>query len=106
RRMNWKLLKYVYAFSTIGIALSKEERYQGWTKYQYPSKIRQMGSSRASRNKLEEISKKLGEKLHISLNESKSMMPFVALLLEYDEKKFAEQLELDEDEIQFIQEFR
>ncbi|PSG99583.1 MAG: AAA family ATPase [Nanohaloarchaea archaeon SW_4_43_9] len=106
RRMNWKLLKYVYAFSTIGVALSKEERYQGWTKYQYPSKIRQMGSSRASRNKLEEVSKKLGEKLHISLNESKSMMPFVALLLEYDEKKFAEQLELDEDEIQFIQEFR
>ncbi|PSG98887.1 MAG: AAA family ATPase [Nanohaloarchaea archaeon SW_7_43_1] len=106
RRMNWKLLKYVYAFSTIGVALSKEERYQGWTKYQYPSKIRQMGSSRASRNKLEEISKKLGEKLHISLNESKSMMPFVAVLLEHDEKKFAEQLELDEDEIQFIQEFR
>jgi len=106
RRMNWKLLKYVYAFSTIGVALSKEERYQGWTKYQYPSKIRQMGSSRASRNKLEEISKKLGEKLHISLNESKSMMPFVALLLKYDEKRFAEQLDLDEDEIQFIQEFR
>lgn len=105
RRMNWKLLKYVYAFSTIGVALSKEERYQGWTKYQYPSKIRQMGSSRASRNKLEEISKKLGEKLHISLNESKSMMPFVALLLESDEEKFAEQLGLDEDEIEFIEKF-
>ncbi|MFT4867997.1 MAG: replication factor C large subunit [Candidatus Nanohaloarchaea archaeon] len=106
RRMNWKLLKYVYAFSTIGVALSKQERYQGWTKYQYPSKIRQMGSSRASRNKLEEISKKLGEKLHVSLNESKSMMPFIALLLEYNEERFAEQLDLDEDEVEFIEKFR
>ncbi|MFT4892897.1 MAG: replication factor C large subunit [Candidatus Nanohaloarchaea archaeon] len=106
RRMNWKLLKYVYAFSTIGVALSKEERYKGWTKYQYPSKIRQMGSSRASRNKLEEISKKLGEKLHISLNESKSMMPFVALLLESDRERFANQLGLDEDEVEFIEKFQ
>jgi len=37
-----------------------------------------MGSSRASRNKLQAISSKLGEKLHISVNESKSTLPFIA----------------------------
>jgi len=78
KRMNWKLLKYVYLYSTVGVALGKKERYQGWTKYQYPSKIRMMGSSRASRNKLQAISSKLGEKLHISVNESKSTLPFIA----------------------------
>ena len=104
RRMNWKLLKYVYSFSTIGVALSKEQKYKGWTKYQYPSKIKQMGSSRASRNKLQEISSKLGEKLHISLNDSKSTMPFIARLIENDEK-YAEQLDLDEDEVEFLEKF-
>lgn len=104
RSMNWKLLKYVYSFSTIGVALSKQEKYQGWTKYQYPSKIRKMGSSRASRNKLQEISSKLSEKLHISLNESKSTMPFIAMLIENDED-FIEQLGLDEDEVEFLEKF-
>ncbi|MFB6209416.1 MAG: replication factor C large subunit [Candidatus Nanohaloarchaea archaeon] len=104
RSMNWKLLKYVYAFSTIGVALSKQEKYSGWTKYQYPSKIKQMGSSRSSRKKLEEISRKIGEKLHVSLNRSKSMMPFIAGLIEHD-RKFAEQLELDEEEVEFIEKF-
>jgi hypothetical protein len=63
-----------------------------------------MGSSRASRNKLQEISSKLGEKLHISLNESKSTMPFIAKLLEHDEK-YAERLDLDDDEVEFLEKF-
>lgn len=104
RKMNWKLLKYVYLYSTVGVALSKEERYQGWTKYQYPSKIRMMGSSRAARNKLESISGKIGEKLHISLRESKSTLPFIAKLLEHN-PDIQEQLELDDDEVEFIEDF-
>lgn len=104
RSMNWKLLKYVYKFSTIGVALSKEEKYEGWTKYQYPSKIKRMGSSKASRNKLEAVSKKIGEKLHVSIKDSKQMMPFLAEVID-DDPEVAEQLELDEDEIEFVQKF-
>ena len=80
RRMNWKLLKYVYDFSTIGVALSKEEKYKGWTKYQYPSKIKQMGQSRASRQKLDSISKKMGEKLHMSKKDVKADLPLYSNL--------------------------
>lgn len=104
RKMNWKLLKYVYLYSTVGVALSKEERYDGWTKYQYPSKIRMMGSSRASRNKLNAISGKLGEKLHISINESKTTLPFIAKLIEHN-PDVQEQLGLDDDEVEFIEDF-
>lgn len=101
---NWKLLKYVYSFSSIGVALSKEEKYDGWTKYQYPSKIRRMGASRASRNRLETIGKKVGEKLHVSIKDSKQMMPFLARLIEND-PEIANQLELEEDEIEFVKDF-
>lgn len=104
RAMNWKLLKYVYLFSTVGVALSKQERYEGWTKYQYPSKIRKMGSSRAARNKLEAISGKIGDKLHISINESKSTLPFIAKMLEHN-PDIQQQLELDDDEVEFIEDF-
>ncbi len=104
KRMNWKLLKYVYLYSTVGVALSKKARYSGWTRYQYPSKIRKMGSSRASRNKLKAISEKISEKLHISLQESKSELRFLALLME-DNPKVQEQLELTDDERDFIENF-
>lgn len=104
RAMNWKLLKYVYLYSTVGVALSKEEKYEGWTKYQYPSKIRKMGSSKASRNKLQAISSKIGKKLHISVNESKSTIPFIAELLE-NNPGIQQQLDLDDDEVEFIEDF-
>lgn len=104
RRMNWKLLKYVYHFSSIGVALSKKEKYDGWTKYQYPSKIRKMGQSRSSRNKLKEISSKLGEKLHISRSQAVESMPFIATLMEEDEE-LASELGLNEEEAEFVADF-
>jgi len=105
KRMNWKLLKYVYLYSTVGVALSKRAKYKGWTRYQYPSKIRKMGSSRASRSRLEAISTKIGEKLHISLRESKSELKFISKLIE-ENPQVQEQLELTDDEVEFMEEFR
>ncbi len=104
RRMNWKLLKYVYLYSTVGVALSKKNKYSGWTRYQYPSKIRKMGSSRASRNKLESISKKIGEKLHISIQESKSELRFISMLIE-DNSEIKEQLQLSDEDLEFLEKF-
>ncbi|MFB6208325.1 MAG: replication factor C large subunit [Candidatus Nanohaloarchaea archaeon] len=103
KTQNWKLLKYVYLFSTVGVALSKEEKYSGWTKYQYPSKIRKMGSSRASRRTFSQIAKKLGEKLHISGRESAREMPFLAQIM--DHYPLQEQLELEDEEVEFIKKF-
>lgn len=102
KRMNWKLLKYVFQFSTIGVALAKDEKYSGWTKYQYPSKIRRMGSSRGARNKLDSISGKLGEKLHMSKKDVKDDLPLFADFLDHYDG-LQSQLELEDDEVEFIQ---
>ncbi|AOV94818.1 hypothetical protein AQV86_02730 [Nanohaloarchaea archaeon SG9] len=104
RRMNWKLLKYVYDFSTIGVALAKEEKYKGWTKYQYPSKIRQMGQSRASRQKLDSISSKMGEKLHMSKKDVKNDLPLYANLFR-ERPEIADSLELEDKEKEFLKKF-
>jgi replication factor C large subunit len=104
KRMNWKLLRYVYQFSTVGVALAKDEKYSGWTKYQYPSKIRRMGSSRGARNKLESISGKMGEKLHMSKRDVKSELPMFAEFLDHYDG-LQDQLKLEDDEVEFIQGF-
>lgn len=101
---NWKLLKYVYSHVSVGVALSKQEKYDGWTRYQYPDRIRRMGSSRAARNRLESIGKKVGEKLHVSTRESTMMLPFLSRVIDHN-PGVADQLELEEDEVEFVKEF-
>ena len=103
-RMNWKLMKYVFQFSTVGVALAKNEKYSGWTKYQYPSKIRRMGSSRGARRKLDSVSGKLGKKLHMSKNDVKSSLPMFGEFLDSHED-LQRQLELEDEEVEFIQDF-
>jgi len=104
RRQNWKLLKYLYKFSTVGVALSKDEKYSGYTKYQYPSKISKMGSSMASRKKMDSVTSKLSEKLHISRRDATNSLPFISILLEED-SELAESFGFEEDEVEFIQKF-
>ena len=104
RRQNWKLLKYLYKLSTVGVALSKDEKYSGYTKYQYPSKISKMGSSMASRKKMDAVTSKLSEELHISSREATNSLPFISILLEEDEE-VAEYFEFDDSEVEFIRKF-
>jgi replication factor C large subunit len=104
RRMSWSLMKYIYEFSTVGVALSKDEKYSGWTKYQYPSKIKKMGQSRASRKKMGEVTSKIGRKLHLSPRDVKNDLPFYSRLLQ-NNKALKDQLELEEDEVEFVEKF-
>jgi replication factor C large subunit len=104
RRMSWSLMKYIYEFSTVGVALSKDEKYSGWTKYQYPSKIKKMGQSHASRKKMGEVTSKIGRKLHLSPRDVKNDLPFYSRLLQ-NNKALKDQLELEEDEVEFVEKF-
>jgi len=104
KRQNWKLLKYVYFFSSVGVALSKDEKYDGWTKYQYPGKIKRMGQSHAARNRMDSIASKLSEKMHISKREAKRSLPFLAEVLE-DNPDLAEDFDFDEKEVDFVKKF-
>lgn len=104
RRQNWKLLKYLYKYSTVGVALSKEEKYSGYTKYQYPSKISKMGSSRASRQKMDSVTSKIGEKLHISGREAVKTLPFISKLLNQDEN-LENYFDFEDKETEFIKKF-
>ncbi|MDY6789436.1 MAG: replication factor C large subunit [Candidatus Nanohaloarchaea archaeon] len=107
RSQNWSLLKYVYDLMTVGVALSKQEKYKGFTRYSYPSKIKMMGRSKASRKKREEIGQKVGEKLHTSVSTATDMLPFLGQLFKKKAWKtsIVRDLELTEKETEFIEEF-
>nr|EGQ40121.1 MAG: replication factor C large subunit [Candidatus Nanosalinarum sp. J07AB56] len=104
RTMNWSLMRYVYLYTTVGVALAKEERYSGWTNYQYPSKIRDMGKSNSSRKKRSEIGEKIGEKLHISISKSVSELFFLSQVLE-ENPGVGDQLGLTSEEVEFVKDF-
>jgi replication factor C large subunit len=104
KRMSWSLMKYIYEFSTVGVALSKEDKYSGWTKYQYPSKIKKMGQTHSSRKQMSEVTSKIGGKLHLSPRDVKNDLPFYSRLIQSNEA-LKDQLELDQDEAEFVQQF-
>ncbi len=104
KRMSWSLMKYMYEYLTVGVALSKEEKYDGWTRYQYPSKIKKMGSSHASRNRMDSLTSKLGKKLHISQREAINSMPLYREIVNSNEETI-EELGLEEKEIELMNKF-
>lgn len=107
QRQDWKLMKYVYELMTVGVALAKDEKYGGWTKYQYPSRIKKMGKSKAARSKRDSIGRKIGDKLHVSVSEATDLIPFLQLLFadEAWKENLVESLELEEKEVEFIESF-
>jgi replication factor C large subunit len=106
-RQEWTLLKYIYAYMTVGVALSKEEKYAGWTKYGYPSTIRRMGQSQATRAKRDSVGEKIGDELHMSVQEATDMLPVLQILFQDDglRENIVTQLELEDDEVEFIESF-
>lgn len=107
RGQNWGLLKYVYGIMTVGVALAKDEKYSGFTRYSYPSRIKKMGRSKSMRNKRDAIGSKIGEALHISISEASATIPVLQELFRRDDWKhnIVEHLELDDDEVEFIESF-
>lgn len=107
KRQAWELLKYVYDLMTVGVALSKKEKYKGFTRYSYPSRIKKMGRSKAKRNKRDKIGKKIGEKTHTSIKESGETLKFIQKLFERKEWKenIIKEAELEEKEVEFIENF-
>jgi len=103
RRQNYVLMKYASDLSTAGVALSRNNDYHSWAKYQFPRMLRILSSNRAQRALKTGLCKKIGEQTHSSskevmahdlafikmLFENKAMAPNLAAAFELDEKEIA-----------------
>lgn len=86
-RQNWKLLAYVIDLMTGGVAVSKNQMYRKFTRYQYPSNIMILGRTKLTRAQSNVVLKKIGEQLHCSLRKMKfEYVPFMKI---FGRKKIA-----------------
>jgi replication factor C large subunit len=84
RKQKWQLLKYSIDLATAGVALAKARPYHKFTKYAFPSYLRNMSRSMERRAMLKGIGAKLGARLHAGRRESLYYLP---LIKEYGAKE-------------------
>ena len=81
RRQYWKLLKYMIDLMTGGVAISKDEMYRKFSRYQYPDKIKYLGMTKMKRAKDKEKLLELSQHLHCSTNKIKQeFLPYFDLM--------------------------
>jgi len=106
RKQNWRLLPYAIELMSGGVALSRAENPRRWVKYEFPSRIRDLGRTRRSRGIVREIGGKIASKSHCSARSAlKSELPYLRVLFSCSAEKAANVsrwLGLTPNEIEFI----
>ena len=78
---NWKFKKYMIDLMTAGVAISKKEMYRKFSRYEYPDKIKFLGSTKFERKEEKEKLLELSKQLHCSIKKiRKDFLPFLNLI--------------------------
>jgi replication factor C large subunit len=106
RRQFYKFWSYANDMMTAGVALSKTNVYQGYTKYQFPSWLTKMSRSKGIRATRKSLNEKLSSAYHTSQYVAQSTIyPYLKYLFE-NEREFTlysiRNLDLDSEEVAFI----
>lgn len=106
RKQNWRLLPYALELMSGGVALSRAETPRRWVKYDFPSRIRDLGRTRRSRGITREIGGKIASKCHCSTRSAlKFELPYVRVLFlssAEEAARVSRWLGLTPNEIEFI----
>ncbi|MFB6217131.1 MAG: hypothetical protein ABEJ72_09270, partial [Candidatus Aenigmatarchaeota archaeon] len=109
RRQNWALKKYMSDIMSGGVALSKEQKYSGFTKYKPPQRLRRYGRSKGKRNRMDDIHDKIGDYLHVSSSKMKlEYFPLLKVMFDNQEgsrEDFKQRFDLNDEDIELIQGF-
>jgi len=104
RRQHYGFLKYVYFLSTVGISISRQKDYAGWTPFVFPTLLSSLSASTSKRTLRKKVSQKIGKKTHCSIRGGMKDISFVQVLVE--NKNLAPQIinffEFDESEVAFL----
>lgn len=100
RRQYFRFLVYQSILMSAGVGLSKKEKRNLYISYQRPSRVLKMWIAKNMNAKRKSISEKFAKKTHNSIN--KVYKEFWILVNFLKDEKLAEELELDDDEIEWI----
>lgn len=95
RRQYYALWGYASELMTGGVAMAKKQPYRGYTRWQFPSWLRRMSSSRAKRQLRDNLALKVGKLLHTSKRQARlEYLEPLSVLFQADEE-FAVQVGAD-----------
>lgn len=77
RRQSWELLKYQMDLATAGVALSKQEMYRKFTRYQFPTYIRMLSRSKATRSARKHVLSLVRRHCHCSTEAATEYLPLL-----------------------------
>jgi len=78
---DWKFKKYMIDLMTAGVAVSKKEMYRKFSRYEYPDKIKFLGSTKLERKEGKEKLLELSKQLHCSTKKiRKDFLPYLKVL--------------------------
>lgn len=84
KKQKWQLLRYSIDLATAGVALAKARPYRKFTKYAFPSYLRNMARTVERRAMLRAIGGKLGARLHTG---RRNALWYLPLIKEYGRKE-------------------
>ncbi len=92
RWQHWRFLVYMNIFMTAGIAVSKDEKYPGFTSYKPTTRILKLWRAKMKYQKRKVIAEKIAEKTHTSSRRAlQDTLPYISFIFK-NNKKQAEQL--------------
>jgi len=102
RRQYWKFFRYSNYLMTVGVAFSKDENYHKYTKYEFPSVIRSLSSSKSVRAKKKAIAYKLKEKVHGSTKLVTSYLPIIKQQADLNFLELMDYYDFDDKEMGYL----
>ncbi len=106
RWQYWRFLVYMKNMMTSGVALSKRQKYPGFTSYKPTQRILTLWKAKMKYMKRKAIAKKIAEKTHSSSKEViQNTLPFIKEMIKQDQKmasELEEYFDLDKDEVMWM----
>ena len=104
RWQHWRFLIYINILLSVGISLSKDEKYKGFNKYSPTKRILKIWQANITNQKRKSIAEKIAEKTHISIKRSFQQIPYIKTMAR--NKRFTDSLKkefkLEKEEISWL----
>lgn len=106
RWQYWRFLAYIYPLCSVGVALSKKEKYKGFVKYEQPSRLLKVWMANMKYNKRKAIAEKIATVLHTSSKRViNDILPYVQVICKKSKnasEKFEIEFDLNKDEVEWL----
>ncbi|ENN96700.1 replication factor C large subunit [Methanocaldococcus villosus KIN24-T80] len=105
RKQNYSFWKYAGTLMTAGVALAKDEKYRKFTPYSYPKIFRLLSKTKADREIIKKILKKIGEKTHCSTKRARFDLEALKIIAKENKELAADLVkyfEIKEDELKAL----